>query len=484
MAGFSRVGTTALDMRVWYSQFGTILIPGARVFVTRGNNSVYPAIVRRAARRAGSAAWHAVEYECTVVSSFSEQYQHTYGSVRAMPLAQIGGGSYITSVVNPTANFFTPLDSFLSVLQIFLCGDWGAILEYLDAGLRYRGFSFVLIILVFGRTILFSTYTAFVIAWIGKSDVQRKDATEYRDRQVQLSKHNINVPGNTDAAIASKLDGVWIVVMHDNSIADAKVIIHHIADGKITFRSKLFETNPIKARVDGDKLFVAVAKAGNVQSMGKLVGLTSIHWDHGQIWEKMGAEDKTINLQMIPKSLEMNIFSSIGSDVPEDEDHVFEHFPPISHAGATHSNTIVDPLQILVWQRSARLENWSFWCIENCCPVKHRKIYNLFDKIELPCIKLSALFARGKTKIAQIRYLFKQRVNQAQVLYQTIQELRKNKAAQDVMNVDLSNLTVAELEAIFQDKTQKVRIEQKVDLYLLLSLKNYAVDSMNYVAGK
>jgi hypothetical protein len=59
--------------------------------------------------------------------------------------------------------------------------------------------------------------------------------------------------------------------------------------------------------VDGDKLFVAVAKAGNVQSMGKLVGLTSIHWDHGQIWGKNGAEDKTINLQMIPKSLEVRL---------------------------------------------------------------------------------------------------------------------------------------------------------------------------------
>ena len=469
MAGFSRVDTTAVDLRGWYSQFGMILIPGARVFVqTHGTNvsvSRFPAIVRRAARRAGSAAWHAVEYECTVVSSFSELYQHVHGTVRAMPLAQIGGGSYITSVVNPTANFFTPLDSFLSVLQIFLCGDWGVILEYLDAGLRYRGFSFVLIILVFGRTILLSTYTAFVIAWIGKSAVQSREAADHGSTQVQLHKHKLNVQANSDVAIASKLDGMWIAVMHDNSIADAKVIIHHVAAGEITLRSNLFESNPIKAHVDGNKMFVSIAKAGNIRSMGKLVGLTSILWDHGQIWKKVGTEDKS--MQIIPKALYMNDNSVTGDEITEDDDNAFERFPRISYAASTHSSVVVDPLQILVWQRSARLENWSFWCIENCCPVKHRILYDSFDRIELPCIRFSALYTRGKTKITQLRHCFKQRMTRAQVIYQTIQEIRKNKAAQDVMQVDLSNLTVAELETIFQDKTQKVRIEQKVDLYLL-----------------
>jgi hypothetical protein len=478
MAGFSRNGTTAVDLRLWYSQFGMILIPGARVFVQTQRNysestdNRFPAIIRRAARKAGSAAWYGVQYECTVVSSFAEQYQNTHSTVRVMPLVQIGGGSYITSVVNPTANFFTPLDSFLSVLQIFLCGDWGEILEYLDAGLRYRGFSFVLVILVFGRTILFSTYTAFVIAWIGKSAVQRRAASDHRGKQVQLRKNDFNVQANVDLEIASKLDGIWIAVMHDSSIADAKVIIHHIADGEITLRSKLFESNPIKARVDGKNMFVAIAKAGDIQSMGKVVGLTSIHWDHGQIWKKIGTEDKTMSMQIIPKSLEMNENASIGSDGTEDNDNEFKHFPRISHAASTHSNEVVDPLQICVWQRSARLENWSFWCIENCCPVKHRILYDSFDKIYLPCIRLSALYTLRKTRITQLRYLFKQRVTQAQVLYQTIQEIRENKAAQDVMQVDLSSLTVSQLEAIFQDKTQKVRIEQKVDLYLLSVIEN------------
>jgi hypothetical protein len=467
MAGFSRVGTTARDLRVWYSQFGMIMIPGARVFVqTFDANSTdrkFPAIVRQAVRRAGSAAWHAVEYDCIVVSSFSELYQQAYGTVRVMPSAQIGKEFYITSVVNPTANFFTPLDSFLSVLQIFLCGDWGAILEYLDAGLRYRGFSFVLIILAFGRTILLSTYTAFVIAWIGKSAVQNPVATH--TGQVQLHKHKLNMQANNNAEIASKLDGVWKAVMHDNSVADAKVIIHHIANGEITLRSSLFEINPMKARVDGSKMFVAIAKPGNIETIGKLVDLRSIHWDHGQIWKKVSIDD-TVGKQYLPISIDMNDTSSIASDIPEDNCQLLERFPRISHAASTHSYAVEDPSLIFVWQRSARLENWSFWCIENCCPIKHKKLYDLFDKIQLPCIRLSALYARGKAKLIQIRYLFKQRITQAQVLYQTIQELRSNKEAQDVMQVKLSSLTVSELETIFQDKSQKVRIEQQVDLYL------------------
>jgi hypothetical protein len=483
MAGFSRVGTASGDLSTWYSSFGGVLVPGARVFVhTNGfspNSTGLPAIVRRAVRKAGSAAWHAVEYDCGIVSSFSEQYQQEFRRVRATPLPQIGGGAYIVAAVSPTSNFFTPLDSFLSVLQIFLCGDWGAILEYLDAGLRYRGFAFVLVILTLGRTILLSTYTAFVIVWIAKSAAlkptgmvaknlkQKKGANQSNDQEGQPV---LSMPDKSkDIEVASKLEGVWSIMLIDNSFANAKVVIRHISDGALTLRSTMFEKNPVRAQVDAFRMSITIPKKGKSLTMGKVVEFTSIRWDHGQVWKKTGVITQTIQpagLNILPSALDMKDTDSTDSDDVDNDEASIPRYPLMSHAAATHSSVLEDPKAICVWQRSAYLENWSFWCIENCCPIQTRAMYDACNTIQVPCIQLSALYAAVMRRASQFKFAFNTRVNNAHALYQTIQDLRRNKAAQNVLDVDLAALTVQQLEAIFQDRTQKVRIQQKVDLYL------------------
>jgi hypothetical protein len=509
MAGFSRVGTTSADLHSWYSTYGAVLIPGSRVFLhisgSSPNATALPAIVVRATRQAGSAAWHAVEYDCEIVTSFSEQYQLGISRVRATPLPQIGGGAYIASAVSPTSNFFTPLDSFLSVLQIFLCGDWGLILEYMDAGLRYRGFSFVLIILSIGRTILLSTYTAFVIVWIAKSAVPSVGSGvaakggvgnaqmlgDESGQPVQSRKDKVK-----NIEIASKLDGIWSIMLADNSLANSKVVIRHISEGEVTMRSQMFEKNPVRARVDGPgmSITIQVPKKGKQGStMGRIVEFTSIHWDYGQVWKKTGmiATMQAAGLNVLPNALNMKDTDSVDSDDSNDDEAAIPRFPLMSHAAPTHTTILVDPNSWCVWRRSAYLESLSYWCIENCCPIQTRGMYDYCDKIQVPCIQTSAVYAAVTRWRERLRFAFNQRVNDAQVLYQTIQELSKNKDARNVLEVDLPSLTVQQLNEIFQDRNQKVRIQQKVDLYLgtvidILLQKREALQNskLEYTANK
>jgi hypothetical protein len=476
MAGFARAGTTPMDLRAWYFQFGMVLIPGARVFVQSQppNSSLVatPAIVKRVKRLAGSAAWHAVEYECALVTSFATLYQRSQLTVRALPTLQLGGGFIIASTVNPVANFFTPLDSLFSVLQLFLWGDWGAILEYFDAGLRYRGFAFVLILLTFGRMILLSTFTAFVIAWIARSSARRSKPATSSQRglggKIGLSRQSPDQ--NIDSDVASQLEGRWAIIFQDQSVCSDKATIQHLSGGKILMRCGIFERNPVKANVNGSESALTIQKKGNSQVNGKLEGLACILWDNGQTWRREQCENmkkRATGLNALPNIQHMNDDADSTSSNQSFEDGSHVRRPHMAHAASSFSAVPEDNTLFCAWRRSAMLENLAFMFLERCCPVEIRVCYDFFDKIYVPCLNLSAVYAAAKQVFIRMRSTFSRRVTHAQEFYETIQELLKNIEAPNVMNLDLSNLTARELEVIFQDKRQKVRIEQKVDLYLV-----------------
>ena len=143
-----------------------------------------------------------------------------------------------------------------------------------------------------------------------------------------------------------------------------------------------------------------------------------------------------------------------------------ERFPRMSFAAATHSAVTDDPTVVCVCERSPWLEDRVFACLESTCPIENRAIYDFFDTIRVPSVRLTALRAALARNRALAGFVLGQRVQRVQALYDTLQELRRNRAAQDVLGVDLDSLTVPQLEEIFRDRSQKVRIEQKVDLYL------------------
>lgn len=485
MAGYTRAGTAESDLAAWYSGYGMTLLPGSRVFLQTGThvaasadsvvtNPPMPAIVKSARRLAGSSAWYAVQYQCVQLTSFADQFQVGRGTVWVMPAPQLGGGAFISSVVNPTAGFFTLLDSFLSVMQIFLAGDWGAILEYLDAGLRYRGFSFVLAILVFGRTVLLSTYTAFVIAWIARSafpTVLQPFATRAGpgpSAAAGLGQQDPKARAD-NAQLGGRLDGIWRVRFQDNSVAMSPVIVRHISDGMLTLRSKIFPKNPVKASVDAAILSVTIQRKGRGSTTGRLQGLACIEWDHGQIWEKDESHEaaRLAGLASLPDALDMQRPQLQAAGDAAEPPPLLERFPRMAHAASTHSAMADDPTQILTWPRSPCLEGAAFWCISNVCPIQNRALYDFFDTIQVPWIRYSALKAALGRARAWCGATYTQRAQRAQLMYKTIQELRRNKDAQNVLDVDLASLTVPQLEAIFEDRKQKIRIQQKVEMYLV-----------------
>jgi hypothetical protein len=483
MAGFTRAGTTPIDLRAWYFQFGMVLIPGARVFVQSQppSNSLNatPAIVKQVKRLAGSTGWHAVEYECALVTSFATLFQHAQQTVRAMPTLQMGGRFLITSAVDPISNFFTPLDSLFSVLQLFMWGDWGAVVEYFDAGLRYRGFAFVLILLTFGRIILLSTFTAFVIAWIAQSSSRRSRTAPNMSLPTAkpgLGQQNLERSArHTDSDIASKLEGRWMVIFQDNSVYSNRATIQHISGGEILLRCGTFERNPVKAYVSSSDMAVIIKRRSKAQITGKLEGLSGIIWDNGQCWKSERFNDtmrQDRRLNALPNSHNMNGDSDSGSSTEQNyEDESVVRRPHMAHAAASFSDVPEDQTLFFLWRRCALLEKLAFMFLESCCPVEIRVCYNFFDKIYVPCLNMSAVYSATKQMALRLKLTFARRVSHAQEFYETIQQLLKNQEAANVMTLELSNLTIRELEAIFQDKRQKLKIEQKVDLYLVSAIE-------------
>jgi hypothetical protein len=483
MAGFARAGTTPADLRAWYFQFGMVLIPGARVFVQSqppsSGLSATPAIVKRVRRLAGSTEWHAVEYECALVTSFATLFQRAQRTVRALPTVQMGGGFLIASAVNPMSNFFTPLDSLFSVLQLFLWGDWGAILEYLDAGLRYRGYAFVLVLLTFGRMILLSTFTAFVIAWVAQSSARgSKPASTGGDPGASppIPERSATRGGtDSDVQVASELEGRWKVVFQDQSVCSDKATIQHVSGGEVLLRCGIFERNPVKAHVSGSEMTVTILRRGNSQITGKLEGLSAILWDNGQSWKSERFNDiirRDHRLNALPNGQTMNDDADSTSSTEHaaeqsDENGSYVYRPHMAHAAASFSSVPGNQTRIFVWRRSALLEKSAFLFLEKCFPVEIRACYDFFDKIYVPCINVSAAYAATKQMLLHQRLIFRRRVTHAKDFYETIQELLKNQEAPNVMDLELSNLTARELETIFQDKRQKIKILQKVDLYLV-----------------